>query len=76
MRFIVPKNFRNCGASYGLEHPYVFGQAGPGMRGAVWHRGTGEVVWWQGDTGETPGVACFRLNNLKHTAQFFQDAVG
>ena len=39
---IIPAHFRNCGASLGLQYPYIY--AHDLRQWIIWHRETGEVV--------------------------------
>jgi hypothetical protein len=39
---IIPETFRNCGASLGLDYPYIF--AHDLANWIIWHRHTGEIV--------------------------------
>lgn len=66
---IVPKQFRNCGGSYGLEFLYIFGNVG-NSQWIIWHRHTGEVVYIA--SGKYPNMyeyecrdECQRRNGLK-----------
>lgn len=45
IRYYIPKGFRNCGSSFGLEYPYIFGKVGGGRQWAVWHRHTGLIEY-------------------------------
>lgn len=44
---IIPAQFRNCGASYGLEYPYI--HAHDLAQWIIWHRHTGEIVHIEDD---------------------------
>ena len=64
---IVAEVFRNCGASWGLEYPYI--HAHDLRNWIIWHRHTGEVVYVETETNPTVAKLlcekkCRALNGL------------
>jgi hypothetical protein len=62
---VILPQFRNCGYSYGLQYPYVYGAIGAEGRWYVWHRGTGEVVEEINETN--PALNQYKASALCHT---------
>lgn len=44
---IVPVQFRNCGGSFGLEYPFIYGHDLANW--LIWNRHTGEIVHIEGE---------------------------